>query len=575
MNRLTTLLAGACVAFAAVAQQTAPSLRITLKDGTQADYILSEIEQLTFVTDGETPVENAINIEVTSVTINSIKAKFSAANPAFTYVFGLSEKTEFDAAGGDDAFIQTDLDRLKADADSWWMEFTEYLDFLLGDWDADGQMLNRDNLKVNTPYIIYAYGLDTTGKVTSPLFKTEVSTLDLLHVDFNLSVDPVSSTTATIKANPDNTDTYYYLGFIARSEFENAFAGDKDAVTANALATVRMSIGSDGSKLDQVPQVRKGAGEQPLAGLTPGTDYYAIAFAIDATVSVASETIFFPFSTTAVQVTDPCTFDLTAASVEPMFINVNVKPTDAATRYFVTIRTAADAATQTPEQVADNEVAFQNGFYIDWNTDPRVFTGEQTLNSRRNLGVTIVKPESEFVVYAFGVSTQGVRTTAVSTLNVVTPAATASDMTIEISGITAGAESDPNDWSGWGPKICNFTYTVTPSVDNEYYYTSVVKKSDYEAFADDAAFMADVIATAGDYLMMNCFMGTNNASLSATPAPFKITADYKGASLVSGETYYVIAFGYAGAAVTPLFKQEATADDGSGSSSGGDWGWGR
>ena len=109
MNRLTTLLAGACVAFAAVAQQTAPSLRITLKDGTQADYILSEIEQLTFVTDGETPVENAINIEVTSVTVNSIKAKFSAANPAFTYVFGLSEKTEFDAAGGDALDERLDL----------------------------------------------------------------------------------------------------------------------------------------------------------------------------------------------------------------------------------------------------------------------------------------------------------------------------------------------------------------------------------------------------------------------------------------------------------------------------------
>ena len=79
--------------------------------------------------------------------------------------------------------------------------------------------------------------------------------------------------------------------------------------------------------------------------------------------------------------------------------------------------------------------------------------------------------------------------------------------------------------------------------------------------------MADAIAKAGDLIMMNCYMGENNSSLS-TPALFKTTTDYIGNTLVNGDTYYIFTFGYAGIATTPLFKYEVKADDGS---TGGGW----
>lgn len=172
----------------------------------------------------------------------------------------------------------------------------------------------------------------------------------------------------------------------------------------------------------------------------------------------------------------------------------------------------SDVAGLTATQVADNELAFNNGFNppVDWTTDPRVFTGEQTLNSRKNLGVTTIMPSTEYTVYAFGVSAEGVRTTIVSTLNVTTPSATESAMTLSIKDVTAGGETDPNDW--FGNTIPYFTYGITPSVDNEYYYTGVVNKSDYDTFPDDKAFMADAIAKAGDLIMMNCYMGKTTVS---------------------------------------------------------------
>lgn len=573
-----SLLIAASVAVSATAQQAAnnTSLVVTMKDGSRVSYPLPDIEHLTFSKD--TQATPAIAIDITKVTVNSIKAKFTAEDPTMTFLFGLVEKTEFDKAGGDKQFLDSELQRLKGEVanDPFSDTLEEYLDFLLGMWEPDEQILNRDNLKPDTDYYLYAYGINTKGELTTTLAKQLVHTNPYLDIAFNLETADITSTTASIKATPDNTDTYYYLGFIAKSEFDNEFGGDEEYVVNNALAGVRMTIGNDGSRLGEVATVRKGNGIQQLAGLTPDMEYYAIAFGIDENVTACTRLVKSAFKTNAVAITDDCTFTLGITSVMPMFINLEVKPSKATTRYFATIRKSADVASMTPTQVADNEIAFQNGFNppIDWTSDPRMFTGDRTLNSRKNLGVTIIMPSTEYTVYVFGVSDKGVRTTAVSTINVTTPAATQSSMTLAIKDVTAGGESDPDDWTGWGAKICYFTYGITPSVDNEYYYTGVIKKSDYEKFANDNAFMADAIKRAGDMIMMNCFMGENNSALSPTPTLFKSTTDYTGTSLVNGETYYIFTFGYAGISTTPLFKHEVTADDGSGSTGGGEWGGG-
>ncbi len=565
------------MAVSTIAQEaaTSPSLVVTLKNGSTVEYPLPDIEHLTFRNvDQNAPL---IAIDITRVTVNSIKATFTADDPSMTFLFGLVEKAEFDKAGGDKQFLDSELKRLNDEVanDPWSDTLEGYLDFLLGMWEPDDQILNRDNLKPDTDYYVYAYGINTKGEFTTGLFKQLVHTNPYLDIAFNLEAADITSTTASIKTAPDNTDTYYYLGFIAASEFNDQFGGDEEYVVNNALAGVRMAIGNDGSRLDEVATVKKGNGIQRLAGLIPDMEYYAIAFGIDENVSACTGLVKKMFKTEPVAITDDCTFNLSITSVTPMLINVDVKPSKTTTRYFATIRKTSDTASLTPTQVADNEIAFQNGFNppIDWTSDPRMFTGDRTLNSRKNLGVTIIMPSTEYTVYVFGVSDQGVRTTDVATINVTTPAAVQSSMTLDIKNVTAGGESDPDDWTGWGAKICYFTYGITPSVDNEYYYTGVIKKSDYDKFADDKAFMADAIARAGDMIMMNCFMGENNSALSATPTPFKSTTDYTGASIVNGETYYIFTFGYAGISTTPLFKQEVKADDGSGSTGGGgDWG---
>lgn len=136
-------------------------------------------------------------------------------------------------------------------------------------------------------------------------------------------------------------------------------------------------------------------------------------------------------------------------------------------------------------------------------------------------------------------------------------------MTLEVKDVKPGSETDPNDF--FGGKLYYFQYGVKPSIDTEYYYTGIVKKSTYETFADDEAFMKDVVGQAGELIMMNCFMGENNAGLVSIPTPFKGSAEYSGTAIAAGEQYYIFAFGYMGAPTTALFKVDATAAGDSGS----------
>ena len=63
-----------------------------------------------------------------------------------------------------------------------------------------------------------------------------------------------------LKGNPDEKFTYYYLGYTSKTEYEDSFKGDDQQVIDNALGSIRMGIGNDGSKLPDVASVRMGEG---------------------------------------------------------------------------------------------------------------------------------------------------------------------------------------------------------------------------------------------------------------------------------------------------------------------------
>ena len=104
MKKLSSLFISSAIIVSAAAQDnTTSALVVTLKNGTTIEYVLSDIDHLTFRSDiSNDPFVN-IAINITQITVNSIKATFTADNSDATFLFGLIEKAEFDKLGNDRA----------------------------------------------------------------------------------------------------------------------------------------------------------------------------------------------------------------------------------------------------------------------------------------------------------------------------------------------------------------------------------------------------------------------------------------------------------------------------------------
>lgn len=504
-----------------------------------------------------------IDIRITEVTVASIKAEFAALDPEMTFLFDLVKKSDYDALGSDEAFLENEYSKLEAEAVEYEFDsLADYLDFLLGDRSPEEQRLTREGLEINTDYYVYAYGIDTKGVLTSRLVKRAVKTNDLKEIDFRLAIPDPTQRSATLTADPDDASTLYFLGYVAQKEYQTLFHGSDEEIVNNVLGNIRLAIGSDNTQLDRVTCCGKTS--LPIDGLLPGTAYYALAFGVDASVSACTKLTKVPFETQPFVATDGCSFTVDVPSCNSALMSIHVVPTVASTRYYVTIKAASEVQELTPGMVADMQIDFENGFHMDWAGDKQIFTGERTLHSRRDIGATHIKPETDYVIYVFGVDEQGNRTTDVATATVTTTAVQPSSMQLSIQSIVAGAETDPDDW--FGGKMCNFQFEVIPSTNEEYYYVGIVEKSGLESYASDEAFMDAVVAESGEMMILGCYLGRQST-------PFKGSYTYKGDKLQSGTEYCIFAFGYMGGVTTGLFKETATADDGEGG--GGDWNpWG-
>lgn len=536
----------------------AEMMKIHFKDGRVALVDVAAVDSLTFV-----PAVVPAEVSVSGITLDAVNVSVEPDASAGRYTVGIVEQRVFDGYASDADFIAAQLELMKADAESYGMAFGEYLDFILYDGAEGGQTFTYDKLTAGTAYYVYVCGISPeTCQPTTGIVKTAFSTKSLLDVDFNLSVSQLSAKKGIVSAAPDDNGIYYYLGFTSEDALQNAFGGDDMTLRDNALAQVVNNMAMGGT-FEQL--AHKGEAQLSMQGLVPNTAYYAIAFGMEkkGDKSAFATTVLSKhrFVTPAFSITDDCIFTVSDISASSMLIEMKVTPSNASTRYYVTVKADSEAAGKTPAQVADEQIVFEDGFSIDWANSVQVFTGERSLNSRSDLGITNILPETDYTVYVFGVDEEGCRTTEVSTAEVRTAAAEASSMTVAFEDVSVGSEPDSQDFF----KTNYFVeFTPVPSLGNEYYYVGLASADDYEwatVFGSDADFIKEVIYEAGDNIMLNCFLGR--------PAqPLKGMTDYKGNDLQPDTDYYLIAFGYMGSATTDLFKQPVHT---SGSSSGGWW----
>ncbi len=189
---------------------------VKLKDGTTMTLPTDGIERVTVSEQAE---ESALAVSLDEV--SEIYAKYTVApkDEAMTYNVMWLEKAEFDKYASDEDVVRDDLKYYQELADGYGMSLSDVLaSFLIkGHWEDWCIPAMPD-----TDYVLWAYGLDSEGKQTTPLqkvtFRTKpVSDKTDLKVDVGITEDG-ADIAATFE--PQAQDLRYTAGRILAADME-------------------------------------------------------------------------------------------------------------------------------------------------------------------------------------------------------------------------------------------------------------------------------------------------------------------------------------------------------------------
>lgn len=124
MKKLFFPLIAIIMAVAAYAGQDV--LKIHLKDGSTQTIAVSAIDSLTFE-----QMQSAGTFSVVDLTTKSVELKFVPAKTLGTFNIGVIKASDLNAFANDEAFCADQAKKFDADAKSWDMSLSEYLDFSL------------------------------------------------------------------------------------------------------------------------------------------------------------------------------------------------------------------------------------------------------------------------------------------------------------------------------------------------------------------------------------------------------------------------------------------------------------
>ena len=344
---------------------------------------------------------------------------------------------------------------------------------------------------------------------------------------FAFALSDITSSGATIEVLPVDKNAYYTWDVMPRTEFDKQYADDA-ALVEEHLAYLSRKLEEYRNTVDAgatlVDILQRNDDRQRINVLDPDTEYILFAFGVDERGEATTDPARHTFSTAAFKVVDPCTFGIAFARVEQLQFGFTVTPSDNATHYYIGLSDAALLDDSSPEQVATDFIRRAEIAGIDWNAHDALRSGNVTLHTFDDLEIGDLKPDTEYSIVVFGVSTLGERTTAVAHAEVRTAAVPDSDMTFVIDVLETSVE---------GAII-----EVTPSNNRETYMAGTIRKELYTAFADDRTFMEYVVEQ-GNVVLLD--------------GPQKL--DRTGALLTDTE-YICFAFGYIGGITTPLTYAE-------------------
>ncbi len=355
---------------------------------------------------------------------------------------------------------------------------------------------------------------------------------------FDVTFRDITSTGVTFVILPSDQNIYYTWLVLESDLFASRYGNDTDKLLEEQT----------GELLSDLDELRT---RDPYAALTdllerndltrrdnsfqPETDYLVFVYEVNVqTGQPLPPPTQQAFTTAALRITDPCTFEIIFSDVRQTDMNLTIRPSDTSTGYYYGICSATQLRQSSPEAVALAMIRQAEVAGIDWTHHDVLERGTLTVNTADDLEIYDLEAGEEYSVVVFGVSELGERTTVVAHAEQRMAEVPVSEMTFDIALMeqyTTGAK-----------------LRITPSIDNETYIAGCVQTKDYEAFTTDEAFMQRIIED-GNFILLEGEQVLDRSQ-----------------SLLTGKDYVCFAFGYIGGITTPLttyaFKTGTVVTDG-------------
>lgn len=467
-----------------------------------------------------------IDISVELEGARSAVASFSPLDPEQTYYTGCTLKSDIDSYGSDAAFMDSLVEQMRQEAESSGLR----LNAVIRKYVVTGESSQRfDGLQPESDYCAFAFSLDIDGTFGDNLTVEEFRSggYDYPDAGFDITISSVRQNSAEVTVTPDFPQLQYYMGVVPVSDYENSMGSDELLVASvvqecSALIEYYASFGITWTFSNFT---ETGQHSEKFTGLIPAEEYYAFAFGLDEAGFATTPVTKTRFSANEVEITDDCTFELTFSDITSQSFDVTVVPSNAGTRYYVYVAESKILDANSAEDVAALLINMADNNGINWGGTLYIWTGERTLDTAEDLNTVQLQADTEYMVFVFGVSNEGERTTEVAYASCRTAEVGVSDMkiTLSVSDLKPG----------------NATVTYTPDT-GDYYLYGCVSESEYESYPSDAAFMD---AMAGQLL-----------GYGIVPVSGQHTEYYDGSTLSAGTDYIAYAFGYSGGVNTALFK---------------------
>lgn len=399
-----------------------------------------------------------------------------------------------------------------------------------------------ESISDNTPIVLAVYTAKIEDEEIVPLSEPTVirfttKKLVIEDIDFTITAD-MTSNSITAKADaPEGYDGPIYVALYTEYEVENTGLEVLMATTAGQLEqAVYRNLGGDWSTVTPVGHV-----ENSKSNLCMGDVYYAVAFGCDYAV-ITTQPKSLKLTVPEPEVTDDCTFEVTATQQSPSQFTLDITPSNADTRYIgMLIEKSRLTDTYTPALAIGKEIQFMTQMgQIHWDSSELIHTGAASVNTHDGvLEGKYLNIGTEYEVLIFGVDENGTRTTAIKEVDVVPTEVVTDEMTFDVQFGEINASSN---WTHY------LAVTVTPSdLEAKYVFAYLSESNSYvsDLTLSDEELIGNYVAVQGEWLELNT--GVLNKTMS-----FGSTYDSSAGGYVF-KPYIIMLFGYDGAATTPLY----------------------